>query len=63
MVLHGNPDEVMATEYVSMKDFNEFIKDKEITPWFKLLVERSLMPWWQNIEKGWPDEADTIIKF
>ena len=61
--MRGNSDEVMATQYVSLNDFEEFIRDKEITPWFKLLVERSLMKWWENIETGWPDEADTIIKF
>ena len=45
---NSNPDEIMATEYVSLNDFDNFIADRknkheeEITPWFKLLCDRSL---------------------
>jgi len=64
----------MASEYVSFDDFDCFLKERKekynegITPWFKLLVDRSLKKWWSDIiEKGFhhgtPDEAHTIIKF
>ena len=43
-----NENEIKSVEYVSLNDFDEFIRerrekhDEGITPWFKLLTERSL---------------------
>lgn len=57
-----NPDEIKATEYVSLADFDDFLNERkekygeDITPWFKLLIERSLKKWWQDIiEKGFEE--------
>jgi len=55
----------MATQYVSLDEFDDFIEerknkyDEHITPWFQLLVQKSLKQWWkdiieQGIEKGVP---------
>jgi isopentenyl-diphosphate delta-isomerase len=54
-----NPDEIADTRYVSIDEFDDFIKDREITPWFRLLVDRSLKTWWrQLIDEGkFPDES------
>ena len=66
-----NPDEIMATEYVSLANFDDFIASRKldhnetITPWFKLLTERSLKTWWREIEGSgrFPDEAEEIVRF
>ena len=47
-----NTDEIKATEYVALSDLDDFLKERkekygeDITPWFKLLIDRSLKPWW-----------------
>lgn len=68
---NSNPDEIMATEYVSLSDLDDFIAERktkhgeDITPWFRLLTQRSLKAWWKDIlETGrFPDEAQEIIRF
>ena len=63
-----NKDELSATKYVGIHEIESFLSDKTVTPWFQLLMNRSLMTWWNGIiehgfEKGCPDEFDTIVKF
>ncbi len=48
-----------------MKDLDDFLADKgkngeEITPWFKLIMESKLIPWWKKLEQtgSFPQEAD-----
>ena len=48
-----NPKEVKAYQYVALDQFDKFLDQRfdehgeTITPWFKLLKERSLMAWWE----------------
>ena len=46
----SNPDEIMDTMYVSLSNFDFFLQDKQITPWFRLLIERgNLHRWWSDL--------------
>ena len=50
-----NPDEVKSFDFVSLKDLDDFVAEKksngeEITPWFKLIMESKLIPWWKRLE-------------
>lgn len=60
-----NPDEVQAHEWVSQRDFGDFIQDKAITPWFELIMQAELPRWWRLLqEKGrFPNEAEKITSF
>ena len=53
---------------MALNDLDDFLKERkekygeDITPWFKLLIDRSLKKWWKDIidegfENGVPDEA------
>ena len=48
-----NPEEVKSYRFVAIDEFDKFLDDRfkmhgeTITPWFKLLKERSLMVWWE----------------
>lgn len=50
-----NEDEIMATQYVNIKDFEDFVEERkrkhneDITPWFYLLKEHKLMKWWKDL--------------
>ena len=65
-----NPTEVMATEYVGLRDLDDFLADKarhgeQVTPWFKLIKNSKLPEWWARLEaKGsFPMEAETILRY
>ena len=66
-----NPDEIKASEYVSLDDFDAFLEDRlnnygeDITPWFRLIVNRSLKQWWRHLieHNQFPDESEHIIRF
>jgi isopentenyldiphosphate isomerase len=52
-------------DFVSLKDLDDFVAEKrsngeEITPWFKLIMESKLIPWWKRLELtgSFPSEAD-----
>mmetsp|Transcript_12982 Transcript_12982/g.20122 ORF Transcript_12982/g.20122 Transcript_12982/m.20122 type:complete len:81 (-) Transcript_12982:47-289(-) len=74
MLTQFNKDEIKATAWVSLEDLDNFLAEREevygegITPWFQLLVERSLKTWWADIiekgfEAGKPDCAQDLIVF
>ena len=66
-----NKDEIESVEWVSLKDFDEFLEYKrtkdgsDITPWFKLLKESKLTKWWQDLidHDKFPNEASKIERF
>ena len=68
-----NPDEIAAYQWVGYNDFEDFLKEQQqknkgsevITPWFKILKETKLMPWWRDIIKSgsFPNEAHHIENF
>lgn len=47
-----NMDEVSDVKFVSLKDFDNFIKNLKgpITPWFRLIVKNCLQDWWKNLD-------------
>ena len=51
MELDINPNEVQDTCYVSEGDLKHMFKDNTLkfTPWFKLIVNAFLFPWWQEL--------------
>ena len=66
-----NENEVINTEWVSLRDLSEFMEEKQhegedFTPWFKLIQGSGMLErWWQQLEtKGsLPDEAGKIVSF
>ncbi|RMZ79825.1 hypothetical protein DV737_g3250, partial [Chaetothyriales sp. CBS 132003] len=60
--LHVNKNEVQATRWVSADELRQMFNDVETqtgadrnlkyTPWFRLICERMLFPWWAALEKG-----------
>lgn len=66
-----NRDEIMATQYVRMQDFDDFIEERkkkygeDITPWFYLLKHHKLMNWWKTLieHNQFPKEAHKIEKY
>lgn len=66
-----NEDEIKAIQYVNIKDFDDFLKERktvhneDITPWFYLLKESKLMPWWKNLIRTneFPNEASHIERY
>jgi isopentenyl-diphosphate delta-isomerase len=54
VVVHENPNEVQATDYVSADQLKEMFKDKNLkfTPWFKLICESMLFEWWEHLDEG-----------
>jgi hypothetical protein len=61
----------MATEYVSLNEIDDFIKERkdkyneDITPWFKLLLDYKLRAWWKTLNElqKFPVESGSIHKF
>jgi isopentenyl-diphosphate delta-isomerase len=50
--LNVNLNEVMDTRYVSKQELLEMMQDgRHFTPWFKLISERFLLKWWDNLDK------------
>ena len=47
-----NKDEVKGFEFISLKDFDDFVKERMqlnegVTPWFNLIKQTKLKFWWQ----------------
>uniref|UniRef100_A0A1B6C3P3 isopentenyl-diphosphate Delta-isomerase n=1 Tax=Clastoptera arizonana TaxID=38151 RepID=A0A1B6C3P3_9HEMI len=53
LILKPNPDEVGEVCYVGRNDFSNFLKtlSDPVTPWFKLIVHNTLLPWWDNLHQ------------
>ncbi|WFD29229.1 isopentenyl-diphosphate Delta-isomerase [Malassezia sp. CBS 17886] len=52
VTLHVNENEVSATKWVSMDELKTLMNELEpssFTPWFRLIVNRFLFPWWQEL--------------
>jgi len=52
--LDVNPNEVETCQYVNQKELQHILEQAErgdvlVTPWFKLIVERFLPKWWNNL--------------
>ena len=59
-----NPDEVDSYDFIKLRDLDDFILDKKskgelITPWFDLIHNTKLKPWWEDLISfgRFPDEA------
>jgi len=44
----------MATKWVGIDEFDSLLSERAergegVTPWFQLLIDRSLMTWWEKI--------------
>lgn len=53
--LNVNANEVKEIAYVGREDFDTFLKGLEkkgvlITPWFRMITEKFLPEWWENID-------------
>ncbi|CEH19185.1 isopentenyl-diphosphate delta-isomerase [Ceraceosorus bombacis] len=47
-----NPNEVSATRWVSPEELKEFMNELDptsFTPWFKLIANKFLFPWWAEL--------------
>lgn len=59
LFLHGdvtldvNPDEVSEVQYVSHDKLDSFLKNQSapLTPWFRLIAQHHLQPWWDNLHQ------------
>lgn len=63
-----NPNEVSDTKWVSPDDLRAFFdnKDNKFTPWFRLIAESFLYPWWDKLlatrkAQGSPLDARDIL--
>jgi isopentenyl-diphosphate delta-isomerase len=62
--LDANPNEVRDTRYVSPEELKEMLKqpgkpikrcsilteDLQFTPWFRLICQKFLFEWWNNLD-------------
>ena len=68
---NASSKEVKDHCYVSIDRFDQFLDERNsrygetITPWFRLLKERSLGIWWEQLCRTgkFPDEAAEIVDF
>lgn len=49
-----NPNEVSSTRYVDQEELKQLLEDGDqgtvkITPWFKLICNKFLFEWWNNL--------------
>lgn len=54
VTLNPNPNEIKSYSYVSKEETEEILKkaargEIELTPWFKLIAEKYLFKWWDNL--------------
>ncbi|KYQ99773.1 isopentenyl-diphosphate D-isomerase [Tieghemostelium lacteum] len=68
--LKPEPNEVMDTKYVTKEELQEIFKQADekkikVTPWFKLIAENHLEPWWNNLNNLKPlvDPYNKIHKY
>jgi len=67
--LSPSVEEVQAVEWVARGDMQEFLRDLEsrgvgITPWFRLISQKLLPFWWENLSRiGELQDHQTIHKF
>eukprot|EP00092_Neocalanus_flemingeri_P026952 GFUD01029221.1.p1 GENE.GFUD01029221.1~~GFUD01029221.1.p1 ORF type:complete len:258 (-),score=82.29 GFUD01029221.1:247-981(-) len=67
--LSPSVEEVQAVEWVARGDMQEFLRDLEhrgvgITPWFRLISQKLLPFWWENLARiGELQDHQTIHKF
>lgn len=52
--LNPNPNEVASCKYVDQDELKQLLEDAEqekvkITPWFKLICDKFLFDWWNNL--------------
>lgn len=54
-----NPNEVRDTKWVSPEELQALFEDKSLkyTPWFRLICENMLYPWWSKLRSG---ELDSV---
>lgn len=62
-----NPNEVQAVRYVEKMELRELFESAKadgikITPWFRLIVEKFLYTWWDQIDNLGPLRDDKIHK-
>lgn len=54
-----NPNEVRDTKWVSPEELQALFEDKSLkyTPWFRLICENMLYPWWSKLRNGQLDSV------
>lgn len=67
MDVHKNENEVGDTKWVSIDELKSLMNElepKAFTPWFKLIVNAFLFPWWQELlERKDPSTGRLDAKF
>ncbi|WVZ66270.1 hypothetical protein U9M48_015514 [Paspalum notatum var. saurae] len=65
--LHPNPDEVADVKYVNREELKELVRKSEagedgvkFSPWFRLVVDKFLLGWWDHVEKGTLSEVSDM---
>lgn len=61
-----NPGEAQAIRYVSISEVQQLVEDAKqgkvlITPWFHLIFDQFLVPWWQQLKDNKPLPSDSTI--
>ncbi|XP_075982887.1 uncharacterized protein LOC142981090 [Anticarsia gemmatalis] len=46
-----NPDEIAEIQYISKDNFDSFMDNLKVTPWFKLLHQHLMRHWWDNLHR------------
>eukprot|EP00160_Parvularia_atlantis_P018294 Unigene6694_Nuclearia_a/m.20547 Unigene6694_Nuclearia_a/g.20547 ORF Unigene6694_Nuclearia_a/g.20547 Unigene6694_Nuclearia_a/m.20547 type:complete len:250 (+) Unigene6694_Nuclearia_a:48-797(+) len=60
--LTPNPNEVNAVRYVSQGELRKLIQqDVGLTPWFRLIADSHLFPWWDTLARGEALLSDDLI--
>ena len=67
--LNPNPEEVMATKYVTQGELREMMSSESgllWSPWFRIIVENFLWGWWDDVEgvlvQGKHMDTETVHK-
>ena len=47
-----NPDEVEDYKWVGMEEMGDFLADRGVTPWFRLIQDNKMRGWWETVRNG-----------
>lgn len=57
-----NPEEVMATAWVSSTELKERMRTGRWSPWFRVICSELLFAWWVDLDRAWRHKPERAIR-